>query len=393
MPVPFERPLVRTIVERLAEPHGKIQILMGPRQTGKTTALLQAMEQIALPVHFATASQVQTSGAWIRAQWEMARLKADDDAPCVLVLDEVQLVEQWSAFVKECWDEDYRAGRDLRVVLSGSSTLLLQQGLREALTGRFELIRSPHWSLSECEEAFGYSLEDYLHFGGFPGGAPLIHDETRWLDYMLDAVIEPSITRDVMAMETVRKPALMRRLFYLGAPYSAQELSFRKLQGQLDDAGNTTTIAHYLDLLSNADLLTGLQKYSPSLVRSRNSSPRLLVADTALMTAAWQGRRDALRDDPDVRGHLVESAVGAYLLTRSKRDRFDLYWWREGAYEVDFVCAKGDRLLAIEVKSGRVRSTAGLLEFARRYPGASLLVVGSPECPLRDFLKGEVELF
>ncbi len=390
----YERPLVSTIVRRIGEPRRLIQMLIGPRQTGKSTAIRQAVAKAGIPCHVALASIDSCSRDWLRAQWTLARSMITEDAPsALLVVDEVQMVDQWSAVVKELWDEDSWSGIDLRVVLSGSSSLLLQKGLREGLTGRFETIRSTHWGFGECRDAFGYTLDQFLFFGGYPGGAPLIGDTPRWLDYMRESVIEPSISRDVVALDEVRKPALMRRLFYLGAPYSGQELSYRKMLGQLDDAGNTTTLAHYLDLLGAAGLLRGLQKYDPKLLRQKSSSPRLAVYDTSLMSATCGQYRGHLLSDPERRGHLVESAVGACLLARSARERFSVHWWREGSEEVDFVVADGDAVTAIEVKSGRVKPSKGLTGFVNRFPGAKTMVVGSSQVPLESFLLGEVPLF
>ncbi|NHM16670.1 AAA family ATPase [Eggerthellaceae bacterium zg-887] len=388
------RPIVDTLVSRMNEPRRFIQMLVGPRQTGKSTALRQALARIDIPSHVALASIDSSSRDWLRAQWLQARNFVTDETSCaVLVIDEVQLVSQWSAVVKELWDEDAWTGLDLRVVLSGSSSLLLQKGLAEGLTGRFEIIRSTHWSLAECRQAFGYSLDGFLFFGGYPGGAPLKGDKQRWLDYLNDAVIEPSISKDVIALEEVRKPALMRKLFSIGAPYSGQELSYRKILGQLDDAGNTTTIAHYLDLLDGAGLLCGVQKYDPKLIRKKASSPRFLVYDTALMTATYGTYRDFLLTDPDRRGRLVESAVGACLLARAKQERFEVHWWREGVNEVDFVLTQEGAVTAIEVKSGRIKSLKGMTAFINEVPHAKSLVVGSSACPLEQFLAGEFALF
>lgn len=245
-------------------------MLIGPRQTGKSTAIKQALQESTIPYHVALATIGDASMDWLRAQWQQARNLITEANPSVLlVIDEIQLVTQWSGVVKELWDEDTWADHDVRVVLSGSSSVLIKKGLREGLTGRFEIIRSTHWSYQECRDAFGYSFENFLFFGGYPGGASLIDDEYRWLDYLNDSVIGPSISRDVISLEEVRKPELMRRLFYLGAPYSGQELSYRKMLRQLDDAGNTTTIAHYLTLLSGAGLLCGLQKYDPKLIKQK----------------------------------------------------------------------------------------------------------------------------
>ncbi len=390
----YRRPLVHTLIDRMNEPRRFIQMLIGPRQTGKSTALRQALEEVSLPVHTALASMDASSRDWLRAQWMQARNLVTDEHPSVLlVIDEVQLIPQWSAVVKELWDEDAWNEVDLRVVLSGSSSLLIQRGLREGLTGRFEIIRSTHWSLTECRDAFGYDLDEFLFFGGYPGGAPLRSDETRWLDYMNDAVIDPSIAKDVIAMEEVRKPALMERLFHLGASYSGQELSYRKILGQLDDAGNTTTLAHYLSLLSDAGLLCGLSKYDPKLIREKASSPRFMVYDTSLMVASYGPYRDFLLIDPERKGRLVESAIGACLLARSAVERFEVHWWREGMNEVDFVLSQGEQVRAIEVKSGRVKSLKGLTAFVNRFPDATTLVIGSADCPLEAFLRGEIPLF
>ena len=387
-------PVVPTLVSRRKEPRRYIQMLMGPRQPGKSPAIRQALKQVDLPRHVALASIDSSSRDWLRAQWVQARNLVTPDSPsALLVIDEVQLVDQWSAAVKELWDEDAWSGIDLRVMLSGSSSLLLQKGLTEGLTGRFEVIRSTHWSFAECREAFGYTLDEFLYFGGYPGSAPLRQDQQRWLAYMNDSVIDPSIAKDVIALDAVRKPALMRKLFQFGAPYSGQELSYRKIQRQMDDAGNTTTIAHYLDLLGSAGLLRGLQKYDPKPIREKASSPRLMVYDTSLMTATYGPYRDFLLTDPERKGHLVESAVGAYLLAQANERRFDVHWWREGTSEVDFVISQAGESIAVEVKSGRVKSLKGLTAFVNRFPEARTLVVGSAECPLERFLSGEVPLF
>lgn len=388
----YERKTATTLAGRLRESRRFIQIVTGPRQTGKTTAVQQALQAVNLPARIASGDAAQTPGAdWIRGEWLQARRLASPETPAILVLDEIQKVGQWSEVVKALWDEDTWNGTNLLVVLSGSSSLLIQKGLSESLAGRFELIRSTHWSFAEMREAFGYSLEDYLVFGGYPGCAPLHGDENRWRTYMRDSIIEATISRDVLQMEDVRKPALMRALFELVAQYSAQELSYRKILGQLDDKGNTDVIRHYLDLLSGAGMMSGLQKYENKQLKSRASSPRLMVHDSSLMTATWRGP-GSLLDDAPLRGHLVETAVGAYLIARCHTDGFNLYWWREGNAEVDFVIQQGRRVTAIEVKSGRV-GKSGMATFCRKYPEAQPLVVGDGNTPLERFLAGDVPLF
>lgn len=390
----YERTLVGTLVDRINEPRRFMQIVTGPRQTGKSTAIRQALKHIDIPYHMALASIDASSRDWLRAQWQQARNLIGPQSPsALLVIDEVQLVDQWASVVKALWDEDAWTEIDLRVVLSGSSSLLLKKGLAEGLTGRFELIRCPHWSFDECRDAFGYSLNDFLFFGGYPGSAPFADNQDRWLNYMEQSVIEPSISKDVIAYENIRKPALMRRLFQLACAYSGQELSYRKMLGQLDDAGNTTTLAHYLDLMNDAGLVRALPKYDGKLYRERASSPRLMVYDTGLMTACYGQYRDFLLTDPERTGHLVESAVGAHLLAESLRRHFTVSWWREGDKEVDFVISKGEIVRAIEVKSGRIKSRHGLDAFVNAFPQAKTVIIGSVQHPVEQFLSEPVELF
>ena len=392
----FQRSLVSQLAQRLKEPRRFIQIVAGPRQTGKTTAALQALEKLNMPSHFVSADEPGLAqNEWLRNEWEQARALAKTDAAgeSVFVIDEIQKVGKWSTIVKLLWDEDTRLRVPLKVVLTGSSSLLLQKGLEESLMGRFEILYSPHWSYAECKEAFGYSLDDFLFFGGYPGAAALIQDENRWARYMGASIVEPTISQDILMMEEVRKPALLRSLFMLGSGYSAQELSFTKMLGQLQDAGNTVTLAHYLGLLGKANMLTGLQNYSGNPIRARKSSPRFMVYDTSLMTYADGANRRRLLDSQTDRGRLVESAVGAYLLARGKEEGFEVYWWRERGHEVDFVLQKGSQMTAIEVKSGRVKNVGGSLVFKQRYPKALSLVVGGAKLGLEDFLLGNKPLF
>jgi predicted AAA+ superfamily ATPase len=385
---------VKTLEQRLHEPRRFMQIVAGPRQTGKTTAVTQVLGRVGLPARFASSDEASVaSREWLANEWELARGLAGPSQPAVLVLDEIQKVPHWSAAVKALWDEDSRHGLPLHVVLTGSSPMLLQKGLDESLMGRFEVLHCPHWSLAECREAFGYTLDEFLFFGGYPGAAGLKDDPDRWARYIGAAIVEPTLSQDVLSMEEVRKPALLRALFRLGAAFSAQELSYTKLLGQLQDAGNTVTLAHYLELLGRANLLTGLERFSPDRIQQRKSSPRLLVFDTSLMTYAVGARRDQLLSDPAARGHLAETAVGAYLLARGREEGFDLYWWRERDKEIDFVIEQGGHVTGIEVKSGRTKSAAGAQAFLTRHPGALLLTVGAGDTTLDRFLTGQVPLF
>jgi len=391
----FQRAQASTLEARLNEPRRFLQIVAGARQVGKTTLVEQVLAAIGAPHVYASADEPALRDAsWLAAQWERGRIAATESgkAGAVLALDEVQKVAGWSETVKRLWDEDTRARRPLRVVLLGSSPLLMQQGLTESLAGRFEILHLPHWSYGEMRAAFGFSLEQFLYFGGYPGAAPLIADPARWRRYLLDALIETTIARDVLLMTRVDKPALLRRLFELGCRYSGQVLSYTKMLGQLHEAGNTTTLAHYLELLSGAGMLTGLPKYAGKAVRQRGSSPKLQVLNTALMTAQSGLSPDEARTDREFRGRLVESAVGAHLANAASGGDHEVCYWRERNREVDFVLRAGKTLVAIEVKSGRPPNTlAGLGEFANRFKPVRTLLVGGGGIPIDEFLTRPVD--
>ena len=310
----------------------------------------------------------------------------------VLALDEVQKISGWSEVVKRLWDEDSAAGRDLKVILLGSAPLLIQRGLTESLAGRFEILHLPHWSFSEMHSCFGWDLDTYLFHGGYPGAAPLINDLQRWSRYIIDALIETTISRDVLLLTRVDKPGLLRRLFELACSYSGQILSYTKMLGQLQDAGNTTTLARYLDLLAGAGMVIGLQKYSGSTVRRRGSSPKLQVLNTALMTAPPRLSMEEARRDRSFLGRLVESAVGAHLANAQIAGTCRVFYWREGNYEVDFVVQAGRSITAIEVKSGRARETLpGMDAFSTAFKPTRKLLVGVDGISIGEFLMKPVE--
>src|SRR5438034_4390831 len=388
----FRRPQAAVLAERLAEPRRFLQVVAGPRQVGKSTLVQQVTGELSLPVRYASADEPTLRGAdWISQLWEAARLEATGKEGAVLVLDEIQKIPAWSETVKRLWDEDTRKKRPLKVVLLGSAPLLMAQGLTESLAGRFETLRLPHWSLTEMRAAFGWSLEQYLYFGGYPGAAPLVGDPKRWARYIADSLIETSIARDVLLLSRVDKPALLRRLFELACRYSGQVLSYTKMIGQLQDAGNTTTLAHYLELLAGAGLLAGLAKYSGRAVRQRGSSPKLQVLNTALMSAQSGLSLEEARADREYWGHLVESAVGTHLANAAAVGECELFYWREGNQEVDFVVRVGRTLTAIEVKSGRSRDTPpGLTAFAEAFKPARKLLVGGDGIPVEAFLLAPV---
>jgi predicted AAA+ superfamily ATPase len=388
----YQRPHAAVLAGRLAEPRRFIQVVAGPRQVGKTTLVQQVVEASGRPVQFASADEPTLRGPeWVAQQWEAARLLAEP-GEALLVLDEVQKAAGWAEAVKRLWDEDTRKRRPLKVVLLGSAPLLIQHGLSESLAGRFEILYLPHWSAAEMRGAFDWPVERFIMHGGYPGAAPLVGDSDRWARYIRDALIETTIARDVLLLTRVDKPALLRRLFELGCRYSGQVLSYTKMLGQLHDAGNTTTLAHYLDLLSAAGMLTGLSKYAGQAARQRGSSPKLQVLNTALVTAQSGLTPDEARGDPEFWGRLVESAVGAHLANAAAAAVCELFYWRDNNREVDFVVKTGRVVTAIEVKSGRApEAQAGLAAFAEAFKPRRTLLVGGDGIPVDEFLLQPVE--
>jgi predicted AAA+ superfamily ATPase len=386
----FARPHAKVLRKRLAEARRFIQVITGPRQSGKTTLVRGVGELLGVPVRYASADEpTLRDRRWVEEQWEAARLEAKEagHGGAVLVLDEVQKVSGWSETVKRLWDEDTRKGVALKVVVLGSAPLLVERGLTESLAGRFEVLRLPHWSFAEMREAFGMTLDEYVFYGGYPGAAGLIREPERWARYVAESLVETTISRDVLLLTRVDKPALLRRLFDLGCRYSGQVLSYTKMLGQLQEAGNSTTLAHYLDLLAGAGMLVGLQKYAGAAVRSRGSIPKLQVLNTALMTAQSKLTLEEAKADREFWGRLVESAAGAHLANAAAAGECELFYWRERNREVDFVVRAGRTLTAIEVKSGRRREAlAGMDAFADSFKGVRRLLVGGDGIALEEFL-------
>lgn len=388
----FKRPIYTTLQRRIAESRRFIQVLAGPRQTGKTTLARQLMEELNVPSHYASADEPALKDrTWLEQQWEAARAKLGSGTKAetaLLVLDEVHKITTWSETVKRLWDEDSASGLPLRVTVLGSSPLLVQRGLIESLTGRFEVIPVTHWSFEEMHGAFGFNVDQYVFYGGYPGAADLIHDHHRWVNYIIDSLIETSISRDILFMTRVDKPALLRHLFELGCLYSGQVLSYQKMLGQLQDAGNTTTLAHYLNVLEGAGLLTGLPKYAGQKVRQRASSPKLQVLNTALMSALSGLTLVQARQDTDYWGRLVESSIGATLVNGLRGKQTDVSYWASRNREVDFVLRRARDVVAIEVKTGRRRSSLpGMEAFSREFPVKRKLLVGAQGIPLEEFLR------
>ena len=381
-----------TLLERLSEKRRFIQLLAGPRQVGKTTVARQVMEKLNLPSHYASADEPALKGSeWLAQQWEIGRLKARN-GHALLILDEVQKVHGWSESVKALWDADSHHKVRLSVVLLGSSPLLIQSGLTESLAGRFEVIAAPHWSFSEIHQAFRWGVEKFIYYGSYPGASPLISQPDSWRRYILDSLVETSISRDILLMTRVDKPALLRRVFQLACDYSGQILSYQKMLGQLTDAGNTVTLAHYLQLLQGAGMVAGLSKFSHGKVRQRGSSPKLQVLNTALMTVTSGMNFEETRKDGNAWGRLVESAVGAHLLGDTLGKDIEVTYWRDRNMEVDFVVQQGRNIVAIEVKSGKRREALnGMAAFQKQFAPMRSLLVGGDGIPLKEFLSTPVD--
>ena len=334
----YKRLQFDVLKSRLLEPRNKIQTISGPRQVGKSTMIKQLLQEIGIPYLSVSADDVpNTNSFWISEMWATARarMKTANVSEYLLVIDEVHKVNNWSEAVKKEWDDDTRHDVNMKVVILGSSRLLLKDGLTESLAGRYELIRMPHWSYGEMHDAFGVDLDHYIYFGGYPGGAKFIDDERRWKRYIKDSIIVPAIERDILTTKTIYKPALMRQLFDLGCMYSGQELSLNKMLGQLQDAGNVTTLANYLNTMDEARLLCGLQKYANDEARKYNSVPKLMAYNTALLTAQTSTSFFKAFTTPNMWGRWVESAIGAYLLNQADEYDYKLYYWREREDEVD----------------------------------------------------------
>ena len=389
----FKRAQFEELLSRILEPRDKIQVISGPRQVGKSTLVKQVLQETTVPHLLVSADNVEeTNNAWIGEMWATARarMKAGKMDEYLLVIDEVHKLDNWSEAVKKEWDEDTFNDLNMKIVILGSSRLLLKDGLTESLAGRYELIRMPHWSYAEMNEAFNMDVDHFIYFGGYPGGTKYINDERRWRRYIKDSIIAPAIERDVLQTKTIYKPALMKQMFELGCTYSSEELSLNKMLGQLQDAGNVTTLASYLSTLDESRLLCGLQKYASDNARKYNSVPKLMVYNTALFSAQSGTTFNKAFTTPKLWGRWVESTVGAYLLNQADEYDYKLYYWREREDEVDFIIEYNKQCIAIEVKSGRRTTNEGLGVFRDRFHPKQSFVVGSGGVLIEEFLRWDI---
>lgn len=393
----FERLHVSKLTASLRKRLPVFQVVIGPRQVGKTTISRQVMQRLPYPALYASADSPLPPGPeWIETQWRLAEVEAQKSGkPLLLVLDEIQKVRGWSESLKRYWDAGRYQGTDIRLLVLGSSALLLQEGLTESLAGRFFLNRCSHWSYAECRAAFGWDLDQWLFFGGYPGAAVFAgkRDQTQWKQYVTDSLIETVLARDVLQMQKIMKPTLLRHLFALAASFPAQIFSYNKMLGQLQDAGNTVTLAHYLKLLESAFLVSGLDLFSRGHIRKRGSSPKLVLWNNALISALSAKTIREATGEPIWWGRLVENAVGAHFLNSLSGTDFQLSYWREGDWEVDFVITRGNSIWAIEVKSGRTGKMMGLTKFRIKYPDASALLIGGSGIPLESFFQESPEVW
>jgi predicted AAA+ superfamily ATPase len=392
----FERPHLQPLINRIQEQRKFIQVILGPRQVGKTTLMNQLVQKYPFGSIVVSADAIGAYNTyWLEQQWEIARIKLAQNGgkEFLLVVDEIQKIDNWSEIVKSLWDQDTSNHIPLKVIVLGSSRLLIQQGLTESLAGRFETTFMSHWSYSEMQAAFGWNEQQYVYFGGYPGSATLVSDEQRWKQYVRESLIETSISKDILMLTRVDKPALMKRLFELSCNYSGQILSYNKMLGQLKDAGNSTTLTHYLSLLSTAGLVTGIEKYSNNIIRKKSSSPKFQVYNTALINAQSNTSFEEAMGNPAFWGRLVESAVGAHLLNQAVSGDFALSYWREGNDEVDFVIEQ-KLLICIEVKSGASQNKTGMAAFKKKFNPDKILLIENTGLSWQAFLQiNSKELF
>ena len=386
----YQRRHLNILKSRMAEPRRRMQIVMGPRQVGKSTLVGQFTEGTSVPFDFFAADNVNRfDTSWIPNKWQQARMRMDihSEQEHILIIDEVKKIKGWSEQVKKEWDEDSRSHRNLKVILLGSSRLLLQKGLEESLEGRFETIKMGYWDWQEMHDAFGFSMDEYVYFGGFPGLAPDIQDEDRWRNLMEDSIISPILTRDILEIEEIRNPALLRQVFELACTESAKELSLTKMQGTMN-SGTVPTIKNYLDILSKSMTVQPLQNYSPSKVKEKQSVPKMQVFNNAFRNRFGTFSFDEARVDPSEWGRQVESAAGAHLANRAMTDDYELFYWRnERRQECDYVLRKGQSLVAIEVKSGSIDKTVGFEKFKEQFADkiTAAFIVGPQALSLEDF--------
>lgn len=389
----YKKAEYQIIKNRIEEQRKFIQVIMGPRQVGKSTVVKQVLKDCEMPYQLFSADNVPKSdNTWISTCWDAVRsiYENDKSKPILLVIDEIQKIKNWSEAVKKEWDEDTFNDRNIKVLILGSSRVLLERGLSESLAGRFEVIRMTHWNYLEMKECFNFNLDQYLFYGGYPGIGTMIDDEERCQEYIQSSIIDATLQKDILWDTPIGKPALLRQTFELGAAYSGQMLSLTKMLGSLQDAGNTVTLSGYLRLLDESGLLCALQRYSVDNARRRASIPKFQVYNNALKTVFRPYTFVQAKADRTEWGHIFESGIGAYLVSQAYINRFEVFYWHEGNEEVDFILRKKDSIIAIEVKSNAEKSTVGLTNFKTTFNPHRAFIVGSGGISAEEFLSLDI---
>lgn len=392
----FVRSEYQTLLARMKEPRGYMQIIMGPRQVGKSTMVAQVLDAVQQPFLSVSAEEApDRDPKWISSVWMQVRqlMHLHNYDEMILSIDEIHKLPNWSEVVKAEYDRDTRESIKIKVILLGSSRLMMMDGLTESLAGRFEVIEMGHWSYLEMKEAFGFNLEQYIYYGGYPGGARFVNNESRWRQYIKESIIEPAISQDVLLTKRIYKPALLRQLFDLGCTYSGELLSNNKIMGMLQDAGNSDTITTYLRVLNESRMLGGLRKYAADDARKYMSVPKYQVWNNALLSAQKGSKFANVFTNSELWGHWVESAIGAWLLSGSREYDYDVFYWRDKNEEVDFIVQMSDIVIAIEVKSGRRKTNSGIYTFANKFHPAHTIIVGTGGIPISDLLSHNITEF
>ena len=389
----FKRPEYQKIKTRLEENRKFIQVVMGARQIGKSTVVKQVLNDLTQPYQCFSADNVPaTNTGWISNCWAATRSLKENNGweSVILVIDEIQKITNWSEAVKKEWDNDTFNDINIKVLLLGSSRVLLERGLSESLAGRFEEIRMSHWSYKEMKECFGFNVDQYLFYGGYPGAATLINDNDRFEQYIQSAIIDATINKDILMDTPISKPALLKQTFELGAAYSGNLLSLNKMLGSLQDAGNTSTLAGYINLLNESGLLCGLHKYSVDMSRRKASIPKFQAYNNALKMVYSPLTFEQAILDRKAWGHILESGIGAYLVSQAFIHRIEVFYWRERNDEVDFILQKKGSIVAIEVKSNAEKRTDGLDKFRQTFNPKSSFIVGDGGVRVEDFLSMDI---
>ncbi len=359
------REFTMKLIERFSSPCEKIQVILGPRQIGKTTGVLEFANKVDRAIYFTADGILSGQSSWVESCFQQAIRESK-----ILIIDEIQKIVNWSEIIKKIWDESKINKNGLECILLGSSSLEINRGLTESLLGRYELINVPHWSYSESKELSGLTVNEYLVYGGYPGSYEFIDDFDRWSHYLTTSIVDNVITKDILLYQTVRNVSLFKQAFDIISHYPSHEISYNKLLGQIQDKGNIDIVKHYLNLYQGAFLIDVLEKYSVKPIKRKTSSPKILHR-----CPAFYGRLLGKRiiDESQLKGHAFETLIGNILKNTFRK----IYYWREGNYEVDFVFKYLGQEYGIEVKSGRRKSEKSKERFLKSFPEAKYFWIGT----------------